>query len=319
MDDLKSPEGSAYGDDQHVRTLDYLGLAEETPMGSGAFDGLSEASMGLSGASSSDHLPPSSLAPPSASAMHRMGSAGSIVQPANPFAEVSLQHSRLRSNTVAAFGRPSPSSSSTSEAFFRPNHPTQHGGYSHHTPSVSLSSASYPTSTLSGPDEMQHSSNGHYHQHPQQHRSTPSGDSGRLLYATATSSALPSPDEHGTPPSLSLHPSNGIGGGGAGGDTNGHSDHFLPNRGRAATIGILDGDKDLFGAQRRRAGTTVGIPPRHLGVGATSGMSGVGGGVGGSDGGGGPAASMANRMGRLSISEDQARFSLLLSLSSYSS
>ncbi|GAA5848606.1 hypothetical protein JCM8547_004571 [Rhodosporidiobolus lusitaniae] len=266
MDDFKSPDGSAYGDDQHVRTLDYLGLAEETPTSNGTFDGAGEGGLSVSGASPSPAS--SSLVPPAAPAMHRLGSAGSILPSPNQFSDISHQHSRLRSNTVAAFPRSSPS-----ESLLRP----------FHAPS---SSVSYPSSVVGGPtatapfqgDDMQSNSGSSFH------RSTPSVDSARLLYATAA--ALPSPTDENRhtpspsgPPLVSLRPPEDT--------SNGH----LPGRGRAATIGILDEGKDVF--PRRRSGTTVGIPPRHLGVGAL-----------GSEGAG-PAASMASRMGRLSISEDQ--------------
>ncbi|GAA6027084.1 hypothetical protein JCM8097_006098 [Rhodosporidiobolus ruineniae] len=280
MDDLKSPDGSAYGDDQHVRTLDYLGLAEETP--TTASSGLYDAGEGISGASSSSS---SSLAPPHAPPMHRLGSTGSIPLPPSGLSDMSLQHSRLRSNTVAAFPRSSPQA----DSLLRPLRPPS-------------SSISYPTSSsaaVGGPsstpptlsvDDMQPPSNSGSSYLPH-HRSTPSADSARLLYATAA--ALPSPDERSQPPPapplVSLVPPDsssspsGIGGGGG--------------RGRAATIGILDGPEGRSPfPSRGRAGTTVGIPPRHLGLGA----SGLGGG-----GEGGPAASMASRMGRLSISEDQ--------------
>lgn len=55
---------------------------------------------------------------------------------------------------------------------------------------------------------------------------------------------------------------------------------------------------------RRRAGTTAGIPPRHLGIGA-DGPGGLGGAGAGE---GGPVAAMASRMGRLGMSEDPVRF-----------
>ncbi|GAA5928622.1 hypothetical protein JCM10213_002517 [Rhodosporidiobolus nylandii] len=261
MEDLRSPDGSAYGDDQHVRTLDYLGLAEEA--GTGGLESVSE----VSGATAS-----ASLAPPVAPPMHRLGSTGSIPPSAGSShlaSDFSLQHSRLRSNTVAAFPRSSPAADSLLRPF--------------HQSSASVSSAvGGPSSMTPSGDEMLHtraSSSGS----SSFHRSTPSADSARLLYATAA--VLPSPDEHGTPPGpplVGLRPSSTEGG------ANGHD---FTGRGRAATIGILDEEKDVF--PRRRAGTTVGIPPRHLGVGAAS------------EAGAGPAASIASRMGRLSITEDQ--------------
>ncbi|GAA5968271.1 hypothetical protein JCM11641_003789 [Rhodosporidiobolus odoratus] len=258
MEDSRSPDGSAYGDDQHVKTLDYLGLAEEASTGGG---GGSFGSNSLSGATSS------TLVPPVAPTMQRLGSTGSMppTPPTNQLSDFSLQHSRLRSNTVATFPRSSP----VGDPLLR----------SYHQPSPSLSSVvGGPTSsTPLTSDDMHHSSGASPF-----HRSTPSADSGRLLYATA--SVLPSPDEHGnTPP-----PAPFVGLRDPAGD-NGANGHDLPGRGRAATIGILDEGKDNY--LRRRAGTTVGIPPRHLGVGAGDGP--------------GPAASMANRMGRLGISEDQ--------------
>ncbi|GAA5885492.1 hypothetical protein JCM6882_009642 [Rhodosporidiobolus microsporus] len=271
MDDLKSPDGSTYGDDQHVRTLDYLGLAEEHPTSSGG--GFDAASEGLSGATSS-----SSLAPPVAPPMHRLGSTGSIQPAPSPFGDFSAHHSRLRSNTVAAFPRAASAGDSLLRSSYRP-------------PSASIS---YPSSAVGGPtsvtsappsDDMR-SSTGSSNSFNQHHRSTPSADSARLLYATAA--ALPSPgDEHAPAPGaplVGLRPPGESASSATGAGTNGHD---LPHRGRAATIGILDEGKDVF--PRRRAGTTVGIPPRHLGVGAAEG------------GGGG---NLAGRMGRLSISED---------------
>ncbi|GAA6008981.1 hypothetical protein JCM10207_004054 [Rhodosporidiobolus poonsookiae] len=261
MDDPRSPGDSTYGEDQHVRTLDYLGLADDAPSGSGGLDGASEHGVSRSGAS----LSTTSLAPPSAPTMHRLGSTGTILPTPTHLGDFSQQHSRLRSNTVATFPR-----SSSGESLLRPYHQAS-------------ASVSYPSSVVGGPssttptpgEDMNSRSSAF-------HRPSPSADLGRLLYTTPV--ALPSPDEHASrvplvglvPPSEGAsHPPN-----------NGHD---LPGRGRAATIGILDESKDVF--PRRRAGTTVGIPPRHLGLGAT-GES------------GGPAASMATRMGRLSISED---------------
>ncbi|GAA5830360.1 hypothetical protein JCM11251_001322 [Rhodosporidiobolus azoricus] len=267
MDDLKSPDGSTYGDVQ--RTLDYLGLAEEsTTSGTGGFEGASE---GLSGATSS-----SCLAPPIAPSMQRLGSAGSIQPSPSPFGDFSAQHSRLRSNTVAAF----PRAASAGDSLLR--------SYRHPSASISHPSSVVggPTSTTSRPpsDDMRSStssSNG-FNNNSSHHRTTSSAESARLLYATAA--ALPSPgEEHTAPagaplvglrPPASSSPTNGL--------------DLAHARGRAATIGILDKGEDVF--PRRRAGTTVGIPPRHLGVGA----------VGASEGG-----NLAGRIGRLSISEDQ--------------
>ncbi|GAA6012454.1 hypothetical protein JCM11491_004337 [Sporobolomyces phaffii] len=227
LDDVRSPDGSAYGD-EHVRTLDYLGLDDEVPSGSseagtgaGAFGSVGEGSIGVNQMSEGSF---GSLAP----SMHRLGSTGSMKVPQNPLSE----HSRLRSATVSAFPRTAPS-----ETLLRSFH-------------QSSNSLSHPSS-LSNPlnvnprppfDNIEDSGSSY-------HRSSSSTDSTRLLYATAVdiSEDDPSPPlTSSDPPSqplVSLIPP--------------HDNSVAAHRARAATIGILDDSREPI--PRRRAGTTVGI------------------------------------------------------------
>ncbi|GAA5996214.1 uncharacterized protein JCM10292_007465 [Rhodotorula paludigena] len=270
LGDLKSPDDSTDGDDHHVRTLDYLGLAEEAPSSAGGSD-----SFFASPKVSTSRVSPSSpLSAPHAPAMQRLGSAGSIQPSSSPLNSFASTHARLRSNTVAAFPR-----ASAPDALLHPFAPA---------------TSSYPSSNAGGPPAALHaSSDDLYGLAPAPsapyHRPSSSTDSSRLLYATAArDSGEPSPSSTPAPPLVSLIP----------GEANG-ADHLPHQRGRSATIGILDDWKgDMY--PRRRAGTTAGIPPRHLGIGAGQH------GAGGADAGG-PVAAMANRMGRLGISEDPAQ------------
>ncbi|GAA5965788.1 hypothetical protein JCM21900_004990 [Sporobolomyces salmonicolor] len=232
-EDSRSPEGSAYGD-EHVRTLDYLGLVDETPSnGSGAYGSVGEGSsgMGMSEANSSG----TSLAP-TAPTMHRLGSTGSMRSSTGPLADITAQHSRLRSNTVAAFPRSSPT-----ESLLRHFHQAS-------------SSASYPSAAV-GTRPLEEDSNSSY-----RHRPSSSTDSGRLLYATAVSlSDDHQPPPHQAPPLVSIRPPTDA--------------VDSPARARAATIGILDDSREML--PRRRAGTTVGVGPSGLGLGGASGAAAV--------------------------------------------
>ena len=95
-DDLRSPESSTYGDDSHVRTLDYLGLDGDSPVG--GFGPFSEDS-GRGGSRSAV----------GALGMHSSSSFGNLRSINDVF---QAQHGRMRSNTVATFPR-------TSEPYLR--------------------------------------------------------------------------------------------------------------------------------------------------------------------------------------------------------
>ncbi|BGO97711.1 Protein JSN1 [Rhodotorula toruloides] len=275
--DPRSPDESSYGDDSHVRTLDYLGLAEETSSSGGGTNEslLTSAPLHASGVNGRSNSLSGSLAPP----MQRLGSTGSI-QPAPSALGDFAAHQRLRSHTVASAFPPRFNADALS--LFHSPHP----------------SASYPSSVAghspaaTRDDPFNSSPPQPYHlpSHPL-HRPSSSSDHTRLLYATDASlsdattppaqaeASVPAP----APPLVSLLPPQP--------PSSAAVDH--PNRGRSATIGIIDDSKGEM-IPRRRAGTTAGIPPRHLGIGATS-------------PGEGPVAAMASRMGRLSISEDPSQ------------
>ncbi|SCV68980.1 BQ2448_2000 [Microbotryum intermedium] len=90
--ELRSPDNSAYGDgDSHVRTLDYLGLD-----GDSAMSGFGEAGSPGPGESTMRRDTPVSMS-------QRLASIGGPSSSNNP--ELSHAHTRLRSNTVAAFPR----------------------------------------------------------------------------------------------------------------------------------------------------------------------------------------------------------------------
>lgn len=272
LEDTRSPDGSAYGD-EHVRTLDYLGLDDEALTGLGAVGGGGGGSsgggvFGSVGEGSSIGLNSESggaFDSFGAPSMHRLGSTGSMKLPLQPSSDLNQQQARLRSNTVAAFPRTSPNN--TSDSFLRP--------FSHH-PSSSITTSSYPNlvnlasnSISRSPLDDENSSS--------YHRSNSSTDSGRLLYATTLN-----PEQHSTqdtsPPSTSTssHPS---------------SHHPLVSlrttndstlsqqRARAATLGgpggvggILE-DSNNIGLLRRRAGTTIGGGQGQGGFASTSSIS----------------------------------------------
>ncbi|BGP37989.1 hypothetical protein JCM10449v2_001916 [Rhodotorula kratochvilovae] len=270
LGDPRSPDDSSYGEDSHLRTLDYLGLADEAPATSSGSESL------LNGASASHSASSSSLAAPYAQPMQRLGSAGSIQASPSTFSGFASTHARLRSNTVAAF----PRASAGGDSLLRP------------FPPPPGAAASYPSSlapgspaALGAPGDDPFGAPPHPAATAHHHRPSSSTDSARLLYATAASladtSTLPDSDSAPAPPLVSLLPPGAT----DGVTVNGHD---VPARGRSATIGILDDQKSEM-YPRRRAGTTAGIPPRHLGIGADA---------------GGPVAAMASRMGRISISED---------------
>jgi protein JSN1 len=223
LDDMRSPDGSAYGD-EHVRTLDYLGLDDEVPTssadtGAGSFGSVGEGSFGNQREGAFDGLAPS---------MHRLGSTGSMRLPQNPLSEVVAQNSRLRSNTVGTFPRTSPSD--------RPFHQSSHSlSYNN-----LLSGPILHPSTRSSLENNEDSTSSY-------HRSNSSTDSARLLYSTTEvdiSDNDPSPPPHSShPPS---HPLVTL-----------VDSSVAAQRARAATIGILDESREPL--PRRRAGTTVGI------------------------------------------------------------
>ncbi|KAI5480287.1 RNA binding protein Jsn1 [Pseudohyphozyma bogoriensis] len=232
--EVVSPDPSAYGDDSHVRTLDYLGLDGDSPIGGfGPFsekapgaigEGSSRGSLAVGGSTGGAGAAGGGGAAP---AMHRLSSVGNLASVAD---SLDAHHGRMRSNTVATFPR--------SGDGFR------------------LSTSPFPTSTLSGSSsrvnlkEAVHEHEEDYFPHhdarssSSYHRSSDSSDSTRLLYSSSATTANPTPEE------LS--------------DGFGVNDHLLMptgpgSRARAATIGILDEKSEMF-LSRKRAGTTVGLP-----------------------------------------------------------
>lgn len=159
---LRSPDSSTYGDDSHVRTLDYLGLDGDSPVGPG-YGPFSE--RGVAGGSRN-------VAP----SMHRLGSTGSLrIGTDNALGGLDGgfgHHSRMRSNTVATFPR------STSA------HP------------LAGSSTAYPPNIITpnnAPSDDEYYGGGGDGS-SSYHRSQDSTDSSRLLYATtAQDDASPSP------------------------------------------------------------------------------------------------------------------------------
>ncbi|GAA5957631.1 hypothetical protein JCM3765_001461 [Sporobolomyces pararoseus] len=229
LEDIRSPDGSAYGD-EHVRTLDYLGLDDEVPTstgetGAGSFGSVGEGSIG----GSFDGLAPS---------MHRLGSTGSMRLPQNPLSEAATVERRIRANTFSsAFPQRDISES-------RPFHQSSH--------SLSYSNLlSGPPLNLSNRSTLEKNSNNNEDSTSSYHRSNSSTDSARLLYSTtevdlSENDPSPPPSHSTHPPShplVSLVPPN--------------DPSVAAHRARAATIGILDESREPL--PRRRAGTTVGL------------------------------------------------------------
>ncbi|GAA5905012.1 uncharacterized protein JCM6883_004937 [Sporobolomyces salmoneus] len=234
LDDVRSPDGSAYGD-EHVRTLDYLGLDDEVAtssneVGAGSFGSVGEGSTGINQSSTDglfDGLAPS---------MNRLGSTGSMRLPQNPLAGIAAQETRLRSNTIAAFPRTSPS-----ETLLRPFHQTSN---SLSYPNLISSSLLDPASSSRSPIEKEETNSSY-------HRSNSSTDSSRLLYSTTevdiSENTEPSPPPSTSSPLVSLIPPS----------ANDSSSLLAGHRARAATIGILNDSREPL--PRRRAGTTAGL------------------------------------------------------------
>lgn len=211
MDGLRSPEGS-YAEDSH-RTLDYLGLQDgDTPGGFG--EGGSNGDVPLMGAGVAKRGlgRSSSLSMSSAPSMQRLGSTGSLRPSAlGAFGQQQSQQTRMRSNTVAAFSRPSLNS----------NNLTLNGLGGN---SSSLFSSSMPVTPGAAGEVYEDpyvAENGSSH-----HRSTDSGDSTRLLYSSTAQEDATSPSALDSRGPLS------------------------PPRARAATIGILDDSREVFMRRR---------------------------------------------------------------------
>ncbi|GAA5931454.1 uncharacterized protein JCM15063_001472 [Sporobolomyces koalae] len=276
VEEVRSPGESAYGD-EHVRTLDYLGLDDEGPATAsetGAFGSVGEEALGL-------HQRASDLADGAfdglAPSMHRLGSTGSMRLPLNSASDVVAQQSRLRSNTVAAFPR-----TTATESLLRPLH-------------QSSASLSYPSPITGAPfganfknplDQSDDSSS--------YHRSNSSTDSTRLLYATAVATS----ENDSPPPALASDPAPrplvSL--------TAPNDSAIAAQRARAATIGILDDSREPL--PRRRAGTTVGLGsktyPPGLGA-ATASISPLE-----TEHSSNASTAVARTLGALSISDDPA-------------
>ncbi|ORY61951.1 hypothetical protein BCR35DRAFT_334920 [Leucosporidium creatinivorum] len=278
MDGLRSPEGSTYGEDSH-RTLDYLGLDNDSPIGGfgpfseqngGGGELSSLAGGGGGGGAGTRSLGRSSSLSSTAPLMQRLGSTGSLRPSAfsafgHQQQQQQQQQTRMRSNTVATFSRPGlgslnglPTSTTTTSSLFSSSTPVTPGagGEMYEDPYLQETGSSY-------------------------HRSTNSDDSTRLLYSTTAQEDPTSSSS--VAPSASFSPTS--------------------SRTRAATIGILDDSREVF--MRRRAGTATGVTPH------ASALAGSGSGLGyegqqASEYPGGAASVMARGMRGLSISQDDA-------------
>ncbi|GAA6062356.1 hypothetical protein JCM10212_005698 [Sporobolomyces blumeae] len=299
VDDVRSPEGSAYGD-EHVRTLDYLGLDDEPTVGRGSgggggggtgsvnglgsvFGSVGEGSTGVAGSNGAglggrgEAGPFETVAP----SMHRLGSTGSMRLPQNPLMDAAAHHARLRSNTVATFPRSVPS---PADALLR----------SYHQNPAATSTSSYPSSLIGVPLSSPSPRGLPDDDASSYHRSNSSTDSGRLLYATSVnvSDRDPSPppsSQHASAPLVSIRAPHQLDG----------LDSPAAHRARAATIGILDDSREP--APRRRAGTTIGVGVSPLGLtGATS----VSNGLASSYPTAASTASVSRALGNFSIGED---------------
>lgn len=164
FDESRSRDSSAYGDDSHVRTLDYLGLEGDNPVGFGPFE--------------SD-----------GSNIGRERASSTLVTQSTGFRTMSdvfqaQQNGRMRSNTVATFPKSTVESAFSRSAGITP---PPSAGYS----SSALSNR-YPDRTeqeFYNADIASPSRSASYH------RSTGSTDSSRLLYSTA----LPTPENSASP------------------------------------------------------------------------------------------------------------------------
>ncbi|SGZ22408.1 BQ5605_C022g09484 [Microbotryum silenes-dioicae] len=230
---LRSPDNSAYGDgDSHVRTLDYLGLD-----GDAAMSGFGEATSPSPGESMmrGDAAAPAGMT-------QRLPTIGGPSNSSNN-TELSHAHTRLRSNTVAAFPR-----SQAASNFGLLGSSVAVGGATNRSP-VTVDTDVFGSSTGSGA-----------------HGSDGSIDSTRLLYATSGAQneqegtdALNSiaENEVSMPGSAAVRPLSPGG------------------RARAATIGILDESREItMSRQRARAGTTIGLTPHVVSMGMYNGRGG---------------------------------------------
>lgn len=321
---LKPPEReNSYSDDSHVRTLDYLGLADELSGGAHGSQAVSERLLPRAVGGHHDPHHQTGLSAPAAPLMQRLGSAGSIQSSPSSLGDYSAQHSRLRSNTVGTFSRTLPVGDSLLRPYVNPAYSTSA------TSSSSLLNSTQPTdglySTAAANGTVSASTGSSYP--PPHHRPSTSVDSTRLLYATTGSSSAPSTSpapsgpvgeqyqQQSTTPLVSLvpPPSNPspTPSGASVSATASLETVPLHQRGRSATIAIVNDPAHAAEMHhRRRAGTTAGIPPHQLGIGAVTGGSSFAGGSASSGTtavGAGPVQAMASRMSRLSISEDPVR------------
>lgn len=167
FDESRSRDSSAYGDDSHVRTLDYLGLEGDNPVGFGPFE--------------SD-----------GSNLGRERASSTLVTNSTGFRSMSdvfqaQQNGRMRSNTVATFPRSTVESAFSRSAGVTPPPPSTN------YPSSALSNR-YPEESRTE-QEFYNADRASPSRPASYHRSTESTDSSRLLY----SSAIPSVENSTSP------------------------------------------------------------------------------------------------------------------------
>lgn len=151
--DARSPESSTYGDDSHLRTLDYLGIDNDnnSNSGSGIFGDVNGGADGIRKVSNPNPI------------MHNSSSYTNL----RSLSLSEIQQGRMRSNTVATFSCRSTDFSSSSNRL------------------------SFPPSTSSALDSLSNNNNNpeYFGDLPSSsssfHRSTSSTDSSRLLYSSA--------------------------------------------------------------------------------------------------------------------------------------
>lgn len=254
-----SPD-SSYGDDSHVRTLDYLGLegdspvggygpfSDHAPLGLGAGAGAG-ARQGADGAEQHhQHLRGRGISlSAAATPMHRLGSVGNL-SAMNDILDT--HHGRIRSNTVATFPRTAVGDPPSAASNIYRGLPSPFPGV--HDEDYFGSGEQGGGGGSSNPSSY--------------HRSSDSTDSSRLLYSTTAQEETDAFHAHSRSSSV-------VGGGGGLSAANGGGVKDSPNRARAATIGILDESREVF--MRKRAGTTTGLTPHAVQMGLVMPLSGA--------------------------------------------
>ncbi|KAM0755367.1 hypothetical protein T439DRAFT_320058 [Meredithblackwellia eburnea MCA 4105] len=232
-ENLLSPSSSAYGDDSHVRTLDYLGLDGDSPVRE--YGGFSHLHRSHGGTGGDDELDPEeeevllqsraagttqqhqhplrgrgiSLSATPTSSMHRLHSAGNLVgmggvgQSSTGHSSLSndlldLQHhTRLRSATVSAFPRSGLSTERTPISPF-PLHATSSASASNLS-TLSLTEDDFFSSPnkVNGKHSQEGSSGTGSNPGSLYHRSQDSVDSTRLLYSSGAGEDEAGPGQGG--------------------------------------------------------------------------------------------------------------------------